>query len=93
MEKHWVVELTAKADKAKEKLPNKIQDLASLLLKELEITGPIQRNWKNFGPLSDISYHCHIKKGKPTYVACWRVDKKRKMIEVYYVGTHEGAPY
>jgi hypothetical protein len=38
--------------------------------------------------------HCHLRKGRPTYVACWRIiDKKTKQIEVYYVGSHEGAPY
>jgi hypothetical protein len=36
---------------------------------------------------------CHLKKGRPTYVACWTVDKKNKVIEVYYAGTHEKAPY
>jgi len=28
-----------------------------------------------------------------TYVACWRVYKREKLIEVYYAGTHEKAPY
>ena len=38
--------------------------------------------------------HCHLQKGRPTYVCCWEViNKKRKIIEVYYVGTHEKAPY
>lgn len=34
------------------------------------------------------------KGGKPTYVACWYIkDKKVKIVEIYYVGTHEKAPY
>lgn len=37
-------------------------------------------------------HHCHLRKGKPTYVACWAVTNENK-IEVFYVGTHEGAPY
>jgi hypothetical protein len=38
--------------------------------------------------------HCHLIKGRPTYVACWEVkDPKNKILEVYYVGTHEKAPY
>jgi len=39
-------------------------------------------------------YHCHLKKGKPTYVAVWKVtDKKNRLVEVRYVGTHEKADY
>ncbi len=34
-----------------------------------------------------------LKKGKPTYVALWTVDKKQVTVEVIYVGTHEKAPY
>lgn len=38
--------------------------------------------------------HCHLTEGKPTYVYCWEViDKNAKLIEVYYAGTHEKAPY
>lgn len=53
------------------------------------------KEWKNFSSLTgNDSYHCHLKKGKPTYVACWRiVSKKEKIIEVYYVGTHQNTPY
>lgn len=51
-------------------------------------------NWSNYGPLKKDEFHCHLRKGKPTYVACWRVlDKQVKIMEVYYVGTHEDAPY
>jgi hypothetical protein len=39
-------------------------------------------------------YHCRIEKGRPTYVVCWRIaNKDKKIIEVYYAGTHEKAPY
>jgi hypothetical protein len=39
-------------------------------------------------------YHCHLKAGRPTYVACWElIDKKIRILEVYYVGTREKAPY
>ncbi|WP_237707634.1 hypothetical protein [Desulfocurvibacter africanus] len=39
-------------------------------------------------------YHCHLNKGRPTYVAVWQVlDKVVCLVEVTYVGTHEKAPY
>jgi hypothetical protein len=40
------------------------------------------------------TYHCHVSAGRPTYVACWTVVEKRiKIVEIFYVGTHENAPY
>ena len=90
----WEVLLAPKAGKAQRLLPEKIRNLASTLIKELAASGPIRKDWKNFGPISEYSYHCHIKKGRPTYVACWReVDKQKRIIEVFYVGIHENAPY
>ena len=91
----WTVSFSSKADKQKEKLPEKIRLLADALAKEIAEAGPIRKNWKSFGPLSEKNtYHCHLKDGRPTYVACWKVeDKKIKIVEVYYAGTHENAPY
>jgi hypothetical protein len=46
------------------------------------------------GTLSHDRHHCHLKKGKPTYVAVWEVKNREiRLIEVTYVGTHEKAPY
>lgn len=95
----WDVSMTPKADKAKDKLPGYVQDLIATLTKQMGILGPYRKEWKNYGPISgkgipDDAFHCHLKKGKPTYVACWKiVNKREKVIEVYYVGTHENAPY
>lgn len=90
----WQVELTSKATKQMEHLSRDIKDRLSLFMMELELYGPIRGNWANFGKLANGEYHCHIKRGRPTYVICYRViDKKIKIIEVYYVGTHEKAPY
>lgn len=67
-----------------------------LLCVDLENRGPAV-DWPNYGKLhgkKGDKRHCHLQKGKPTYVCCWEVkDKKRKIMEVYYVGTHEKAPY
>lgn len=71
-----------------------IIDTVNLLVIEMAKEGPYRANWSNYGPLGSDQFHCHLKKGKPTYVACWQVlDKQKKIIEVYYVGTHEKAPY
>lgn len=97
--KKWNVVLTTRAEKQSYKLSEKIQSIFIALLKDLEELGAYQADWPNYRPLNkdknipENSHHCHLKKGKPTYVACWNVDKKNKLIEVFYVGTHENAPY
>lgn len=89
----WKVWVSNKANKQIKKLPKQISDITYALLSQLE-DGPIQTDWPNYGMLSKGIYHCHLKRGNPTYVACWRIiDKQAKEIEVYYVGTHENAPY
>ncbi len=99
MVREWSVRFSKKADKQYLKLKQSgsrppINDVIDLLALELKKDGPERTNWPNYGLLSKNTYHCHLKKGKPTYIACWTVlDYKLKQIEIYYVGTHEGAPY
>lgn len=100
MSQEWKVFFSRKAKKQYEKLKKSgskrpsIVDTIDFLAIELEATGPSLHNWPNFSQLNKQEYHCHLKKGQPTYVACWKVtDKTSKIIEVYYVGMHEGAPY
>jgi hypothetical protein len=97
---NWQIYLTAKALKQKRKLPDTVVEKLARLIADMEQDGPIQKEWVNFSALKkgkdvpDNAYHCHIKKGRPTYVVCWQVkDKKIQIIEIYYVGTHENAPY
>jgi len=90
----WTVEFTGKAKKQKEKLPPRIQGVLFQLVREIEAAGPVRGEWPNYSKLSDCEHHCHLKKGKPTYVAVWREDKgKIRFVEVIYAGTHEKAPY
>jgi len=96
----WMVDYSNSAKKSKKALPSKIRALMDTLAKEIEIGGPKRADWPNYSPLKktkgipEDSYHCHIKNGRPTYVACWTVmDKKVKFVEIFYVGTHEKAPY
>lgn len=94
----WNIRITRNVLKQESKLNNNISLALRYLLEDLAVKGPILHNWPNYGKLHGIKdknkHHCHLKKGRPTYVCCWEViDKKRKIIEVYYVGTHEKAPY
>jgi hypothetical protein len=92
----WDVRLSNRAKSNYEKLKRNgskpsIASLVNFLLLELETLGPLRSNWPNYGKLGETCYHCHLKKGRPTFVACWKATGNK--IEVYYVGTHEGAPY
>ena len=90
----WTVEFTGRARKQKDKLPVKVQKVLYQLVREIEAAGPVRGDWPNYSKLSGCEHHCHLKKGKPTYVAVWRENKGEiRLIEVIYAGSHEKAPY
>lgn len=96
----WRVYLSSAAVKQKRRMSLKLQMQLDVLEKEIEVAGPVRKNWSHYRPLVKRagiptgSHHCHIKSGKPTYVVCWYVvDVKQKIVEIFYVGTHENAPY
>lgn len=90
----WIVKLSKKADKQKEKLPAKVKSALLFLIHEITRNGPVRGDWLNYGKLSLGKHHCHIKKGQPTYVAVWEeVNGEFRLVEITYVGTHEKAPY
>ena len=61
------------------------------LKSDLEANGPEQPSWSNYSKLDRNKYHCHL---THHYVARWKVEADNTLImEVYYVGTREGAPY
>jgi len=90
----WIVTATTKAKKQIARLPESVMKNLVALIRDIEADGPIRGDWPNYSPLGQDRHHCHIKKGRPTYVAIWEVtDKEVKLVEVIYAGTHEKAPY
>lgn len=92
----WTVGFTNKANKQYRKLNENVQRIVDALVADLQMSGPFQSEWDHYGKLHQRGdkYHCHIKSGHPTYVACWEViDKQIRIMEIYYVGAHENAPY
>ena len=90
----WTVKMSRSAEKQKAKLSKPVLQILYALLHDIEAGGPVRGDWPNYGKLVNGQHHCHLKKGNPTYVAVWEVqDKKIKLVEVNYVGTHEKAPY
>lgn len=89
----WNVQLSNKANKQSVKLPKTVKAALLALMDEISLLGPIRGNWPNYSKLADGGHHCHLKKGKPTYVAVWTAEKQTITVEIVYVGTHEKAPY
>lgn len=96
----WQVKFTKNAIKEKEDLEQqgkeKVILLLQLLVEDLKEKGPFPGvHWKNYSELSSKKNrdlrHCHLIKRK--YVCCWEVFKSIHLIEVFYVGTHQNAPY
>lgn len=77
-----------------DRLPSNVQEKFRNLAEDLRDQGPIQREWNNFSNLgtkgAKTKFHCHL---SYSYVACWEHEKGTTLIEVYYVGSREGAPY
>ena len=90
----WTVEFTSKALKQRQQLPKRVADSLAALVVDIQESGPVCGLWHNYSKLSGTRHHCHLKKGKPTYVAIWQVDNNLiNFVEVIYVGTHEKARY
>jgi mRNA-degrading endonuclease RelE of RelBE toxin-antitoxin system len=88
----WNVRLKPKVSKKLHKLPADIPDILAFLVADLQTRGfnPGKR-WRNFSSIGQDKYHCHL---TYRYVACWEVlDEKIELMEVYYVGSREKAPY
>lgn len=92
----WVVEYTSKARKQKDKLPVDIRDIFYFLKHELEQEGPEQTEWRNYSLIVNAKdvHHCHLNNNRLRYVAVWKVvDRKKKIIEIRYVGPHGSVDY
>ncbi|NJD39373.1 MAG: cytotoxic translational repressor of toxin-antitoxin stability system [Geobacter sp.] len=89
----WIVTLHRKAEKQAVNMPKAALAALFELMDSIRQYGPVRGDWPNYGKLSDSRHHCHLKKGKPTYVAVWVEDKQLISVEVIYAGTHEKAPY
>ena len=90
----WTVRVSSRVRKQIERLPEQARRSLIALIKDIEFSGPVRGNWPNYNQLGNRRHHCHIKKGRPTFVAVWQVrEQEIRIIEVIYAGTHEKAPY
>ncbi len=90
----WKVEVARPVSKGLRKLPASVHTALAALIMDMEDSGPVRGDWPNYSRLGPGRHHCHLKKGRPTYVAVWEERPGHvRLIEVTYVGTHEKAPY
>ncbi|MBP3709978.1 MAG: hypothetical protein J6I73_06220 [Treponema sp.] len=87
---NYTVMISKKAKKLVKKMPIEIQDIFTLLIEDIKKNGAMRTNWQNFSDLGKGKYHCHL---KYHWVACWTWKKGTFVVEVYYAGSRENAPY
>ena len=86
----YIVRLRKPVLKQLKKMPLLEQKKFRNLLLDLKFMGPIQKDWSNFSSLGENAYHCHL---SHRWVDCWRNEKGSIIVEVYYAGSRENAPY
>jgi mRNA-degrading endonuclease RelE of RelBE toxin-antitoxin system len=90
----WTVSLSRSVRNSIRSLDERVSQRLLRLIRGIELNGPVRGDWPNYSKLTGDRHHCHIKKGRPTYVAVWVVrDKEIRIVEVIYAGAHERAPY
>ncbi|NCO98569.1 cytotoxic translational repressor of toxin-antitoxin stability system [bacterium] len=73
-------------------LPDDVKAAFYFLMREIQEKGPVRGDWPNYSKLGKRFHHCHLKKGKPTFVAVWEKTSK-DLVAFVYVGTHEKVNY
>lgn len=86
----YKVKILKKVLKNLEKMPLGEQKKFWLLVNDIKKKGAIRTEWQNFSELEKDKYHCHL---SYHWVACWTWKKGTFLVEVYYAGSREKAPY
>ncbi len=86
----FTVLINKRSQKNIETMPSVSKDMMALLIDDLKNKGPVLKDWSHFSSLGQGKYHCHL---SYKWVACWKHEKGTILIEVYYAGSRENAPY
>lgn len=90
MNMEYTVVMPKKLDKIIRLMPEKAQDVLHNLILDIKKSGPVQPKYHNYCKLSANTYHCHL---LYKWVAVWRCEKNKLIVEVEYVSSRENAPY
>jgi hypothetical protein len=88
--REFEVRIKKDAIKGARLFPDRVLKKFRQLLRDLRQEGPFQPKWPNYSKLGPHLYHCHL---DYSHVACWELEKDTILIEVYYVGSRQSAPY
>jgi hypothetical protein len=91
----WRVHAKKRTLRLVEKMPRRAQGAFWRLKAVLEESGPTgPHGWRNYGKLKGEAntFHCHLTPDHQ-WVACWRSEEEIFTIEIFYAGSHQGAPY
>ena len=91
----WKVTASRGTLKSLERMPHRARDSFWRLFAVLRDSGPTGPcHWRNYGKLKSRheEYHCHLTPDHH-WVACWRSEGEAFVIEIFYLGSHQDAPY
>ena len=56
----WTVQWKRKLEKQIGDLPEAVQLQFRELVREIQLSGPVRGNWKNYSKLGSDKHHCHL---------------------------------
>jgi mRNA-degrading endonuclease YafQ of YafQ-DinJ toxin-antitoxin module len=90
MGEQYEVFMPKKFDKIIREMPVNARKVLVKLMDDIREDGPVQPKYQKYSKLGDVTYHCHV---AYRWVACWRCENGKYVVEVEYVGSRENAPY
>ena len=78
------------SEKGIRQMSSNARELLYRFINDIKASGPVQPGYHNYSKLGENTYHCHL---AYRWVACWRNEKEKLIVEVEYVGSREKAPY
>ena len=75
----YSVVMSSKLEKVIKGMPRNAQLTLRKLVDDIRLSGPVQPGYRNYSKLGGNTYHCNF--------------AYRYIVEVYYVGSREKAPY
>ena len=90
LDMRYEVKMSNKFDKIIRQMPSNARETLYRLIEDIKASGPVQSGDHNYSKLGENTYHCHL---AYKWVACWRNEKGKLIVEVEYVGSREKAPY
>ena len=86
----YVVNMSKKLNRVIRQMPRNAQLTLRNLIIDIAEKGPVQPKYHNYSKIGKVTYHCHL---AYSWIACWRCEDGKYIVEGEYVGSREKAPY